>query len=174
MRVNQLLLFWSFIASCLLAISCSTNSLLAAMLQNGVKVFFSICVVIGMAPSSEYTAMVGQRSVSPWICLSSRLSKESSSCSSPLVRVTASNPQMMRGLQKVVYILRHLWIYAIFTMQSSAQQCVQGSSASLDSASYVVFYHQPVLLVRCAWLTVLLQSPVYLVSMSVFAYFFLH
>jgi hypothetical protein len=57
-----------------------------------VKVFFSICVVIGMAPSSEYTAMVGQRSVSPWICLSSRLSKESSSCSSPLVRVTTSNP----------------------------------------------------------------------------------
>jgi hypothetical protein len=45
-----------------------------------------------VAPSSEYTAMVGQRSVSPWICLSSRLSKESSSCSSPLVRVTASNP----------------------------------------------------------------------------------
>jgi hypothetical protein len=31
-----------------------------------------------MAPSSEYTAMVGQRSVSPWICLNSRLSKESS------------------------------------------------------------------------------------------------
>jgi hypothetical protein len=28
----------------------------------------------------------------PWICLSSRLSKESSSCSSPLARVNASNP----------------------------------------------------------------------------------
>ena len=32
MCVNQLLLFWSFIASCLLTISCSTNSLLVAML----------------------------------------------------------------------------------------------------------------------------------------------
>jgi hypothetical protein len=44
------------------------------MLQNVVKVFFSICVVIGMAPSSKNTAMVGQRSVSPWICLSSHVS----------------------------------------------------------------------------------------------------
>jgi hypothetical protein len=32
MCVNQLLLFWSFIASYLMAISCSTNSLLVAML----------------------------------------------------------------------------------------------------------------------------------------------